>query len=148
MKYELVYILWPKFSDEGAKKAHQGIKDLLKPYISKVTLEESWGKKRLAYAIRHFLDGFYNFVVFESEPSKIKEIETKLKLQDEVIRFLLTRQERDYVKPKSKVIPKLEEKIMVPALEMEKPKVKEKKKFSREELDKKLDEILGEEVIK
>jgi len=59
------------------------------------TLRESpWGRRRLAYAIRHggrdVRDGFYTVYHFDAPPSAITDIERELLLTDQVIRFLVT----------------------------------------------------------
>lgn len=147
MIYELLYILSPKFTDEEAKKTHKKILESLKPFIAKVNLEEFWGKKQLAYEIKHFQNGYFVLVIFETEPKKIFEIDKKLKLQEEILRFLLVKQEHEYIKTK----PSRPRAAIEKGLKIEKEEIKptkEKKSLSSEELDKKLDEILGEEVIK
>jgi small subunit ribosomal protein S6 len=148
MIYELLYILSPKFTDEEAKSTHQKILELLKPYIIKITLEEFWGKKRLAYEIKHFQDGYFVLVIFETDPHKIREMDRKLKLQEEILRFLLVRQEYEYVKTKKPAAPKMPRMAEIVGKTREEKTTKPQKPISKSELDKKLDEILGEEIIK
>ncbi|MEW6407572.1 MAG: 30S ribosomal protein S6 [Patescibacteria group bacterium] len=147
MIYELLYILSPKFTDEEAKKTHKKILESLKPFITRVNLEEFWGKKQLAYEIKHFQNGYFVLVIFETESKKISEIDKKLKLQEEILRFLLVRQEYEYIKVK----PSRPKVVFKKGLKIEKEEIrptKEKKPLSPGELDKKLDEILGGEIVK
>jgi small subunit ribosomal protein S6 len=62
--------------------------------ISQTLRESPWGRRRLAYAIRHsgrdVRDGFYTVYHFEAPPSSIAEIERELRITDQVMRFLVT----------------------------------------------------------
>jgi small subunit ribosomal protein S6 len=55
--------------------------------------ESPWGRRRLAYPIRHnstdLRDGFYTLYHFEIEPNRIEDIERELRLNERVIRHLL-----------------------------------------------------------
>lgn len=59
------------------------------------TLRESpWGRRRLAYAIRHggrdLRDGYYTVFHFELAPSQVGEVEREIKLNDRIIRYIVT----------------------------------------------------------
>lgn len=55
--------------------------------------ESPWGRRRLAYPIRHhsadLRDGFYTLYHFQSRPEAIREIEREILLNDRIIRYLL-----------------------------------------------------------
>ena len=51
-QYETVFILTPVLSDEQTREAVSGYKKLLKELNAKIVHEESWGLKKLAYAIK------------------------------------------------------------------------------------------------
>ncbi len=84
MKYELMLILSPDFP-EGEWRAK--IKDV------KVLKEEVWGKRVLAYPIKHFSEGVYVLLNFEATPAKVKDLEKKLNLDEDLLRFLIVRRE-------------------------------------------------------
>jgi small subunit ribosomal protein S6 len=50
---------------------------------------EKWGKKKLAYPIKHFLEGNYVLTRFKVSPAQCKELEANLKITEEVLRHLL-----------------------------------------------------------
>jgi ribosomal protein S6 len=54
---------------------------------------DRWGKRRLAYAVKKFTDGFYVLINFEAAPAEIKEIDRVLKINDEVLRHLIVKHE-------------------------------------------------------
>jgi small subunit ribosomal protein S6 len=54
---------------------------------------DRWGKKRLAYEIKDFTEGFYVLVNFNAEAKTVHELERVLKITDEVIRHLLVAKE-------------------------------------------------------
>lgn len=105
MNYELMFILKPDVSEEKQKAEVEKIKNLITenkgevvtPRRARGDLErsrevkgEAWGKRVLAYPIKHFSEGFYHLLNFKSTPTKVKELEKKLNLDDEVLRFLIT----------------------------------------------------------
>lgn len=151
-KYELIYIVWPKMSDEEIKKEHQKFLLSLKPFISKVISEAFWGRKALAYPIKKFHEGYYILVTFEADSDKIKEIDKRLKLKEGVIRYLIIQPEHDFKRIVAKRLAKKEKPVEEkPKVERIKPstekKVEKKKVFITEDLGKRIDKILESEVI-
>jgi small subunit ribosomal protein S6 len=56
--------------------------------ISEVT---QWGKRKLAYPIKHFNEGSYIVAQFRLEPKMAGELETSLRLSEEILRHLLVK---------------------------------------------------------
>ena len=87
--YELVVIISP----EVAKEAADGIVDGVSRYITDnggtVSAVEPWGKKRLAYPIKHFLEGSYILIRFKMQPKFSKQLEASLRISEDVLRHLL-----------------------------------------------------------
>ena len=95
-KYELMTILHP----EVAEEALPGELERISGYISTVggelteTLQDSpWGRRRLAYPIRSggrdVRDGYYTVWHFEVAPTQITDLERELKLNEQVIRYIV-----------------------------------------------------------
>lgn len=95
--YELLTILSPDVSEEDIP----GQLDAIAGYITTAggtvteTLRESpWGRRRLAYTIRHggrdLRDGYYTVFHVSLDPDGVRDIERELKLNDQVIRYLIT----------------------------------------------------------
>ena len=54
---------------------------------------EDCGKKRLAYEIQHMKDGFYYFIKFEADATAPAEIESRVRIMDNILRFLIVKEE-------------------------------------------------------
>jgi small subunit ribosomal protein S6 len=93
MNYELVYILSPKLSDEDAEKKSKDLTEKFKDDIAEVVLEDFWGKRDLAYPIDKFEHGYYVMLQFKAEKDSINKIESKIKLDDEIIRHLIVKKD-------------------------------------------------------
>lgn len=86
MKYEITFLI----KEEAELKT---IKDLIESYKGKITKEDKWGEKTLAYAIKkNHTALFYNFQ-FEVDKKNILEMKNKLNLNEKVLRYLLLVQE-------------------------------------------------------
>ena len=66
--------------------------------VSELTTTSPWGRRRLAYPIRDFRDGFYALYLFTLDPEGIGELERDLGLNAQVLRSLVT----SYTPPKPK----------------------------------------------
>ena len=54
---------------------------------------DRWGKRRTAYELKGYTEGFYVVIDFQAEPATASELERIVKLSDEVIRHLLVRRD-------------------------------------------------------
>ena len=90
MEYELMFVLKPDFSEEELQAKIEEIKKLIVGDGGEVVKEDAWGERALAYPINHFKEGVYHFFEFKLDPLRVKELEKKLNLRDDVLRFLIT----------------------------------------------------------
>ncbi|HNR85344.1 MAG TPA: 30S ribosomal protein S6 [Taishania sp.] len=95
--YETVFILTPVLSDDQAKEAVQKIENDIKSFGGVIKHSENWGLRKLAYPIQKKSTGFYFLVEFEAESPAIAGIETELKRDERVIRFLTVKMDKDHV---------------------------------------------------
>ena len=86
--YETVFILTPVLSDIQMKDAVLRFIKVITDNKGEVINEEHWGLKKLAYPIQHKNTGFYHLLEFKSEPSLISKLETELRRDEKVMRFL------------------------------------------------------------
>ena len=86
--YETVFILTPVLSDVQMKDAVLRFIKVITDNKGEVINEEHWGLKKLAYPIQHKNTGFYHLLEFKSEPSLISKLETELRRDEKVMRFL------------------------------------------------------------
>ncbi len=87
-RYETVFIATPVLSDEQMKETVKKLHDFLKKNEAKLVHDESWGLKKLAYPIQKKSTGFYHLVEFDADGSIIQEMETILKRDERILRFL------------------------------------------------------------
>jgi small subunit ribosomal protein S6 len=86
--YELGLILSPDL-DSAERDAFVGeLRALLASQGAGIVKEDVWGKRTLAYEIKHKREGFYLFWQFEGPGSTITPLEYRLRLSDQVLRFL------------------------------------------------------------
>ena len=98
--YELAILYDPDLEIDLEKPATK-VKGIITEAGGKITAEDNWGKRKLAYKIHGHDMAVYVFYTAEIEASKLREIESKLNITDEVIRFLI-------VKPDVKAMKKAE----------------------------------------
>ena len=92
-KYELAVVLTTKIEDEERAASIEKIKEVIARFGGVVTNVDEWGKKRLAYEIQKMKEGYYYFIHFESDATVPAEMEARLRIMDNVLRYLCVRQE-------------------------------------------------------
>ena len=92
--YELVVVLSPMLNQEQSVGAWGRIKDFIGNQGGDIVHEETWGTRRLAYAIKkgphHFLEGSYYLTRFAADVPFNQELLTFLRLDEQVLRSLVT----------------------------------------------------------
>ena len=87
-KYELVLVVNAKIEDDARAAVVEKAKAYVTRFGGTVTEVEDWGKKKLAYEIQHMKEGFYYFIQFESAAEAPAEIERRVRIMENVLRFL------------------------------------------------------------
>ena len=90
-KYEVMFIVKPA-EEEATNAVIEKVEALIARVGGTVEKVDRWGKRRLAYAVKKFTDGFYVLINFAA-PAEIKEIDRVLKINDEVLRHLIVKHE-------------------------------------------------------
>ena len=90
-QYETVFILTPVLSDDQMKDTVAKFKKLLTDNGAEILNEETWGLKKLAYAIQKKSTGFYCLLEFKGEPTIVKTLETGFRRDEKVIRYQTVR---------------------------------------------------------
>jgi small subunit ribosomal protein S6 len=91
--YEAMVILNPNVSEDDLKAAQQRISDQITARGGQVEQVETWGRRRMFYPIKHVQDGHYVVYTFRSEPLPLRELEAGWRINDDVLRHLVTRKE-------------------------------------------------------
>ena len=92
-KYELAVVLSAKLEDEERAAAIEKVNGYITRFGGTVTNVDEWGKKRLAYEIQKMKEAFYYFIHFDAESTVPVEIENRVRIMDNVIRYLCVRQD-------------------------------------------------------
>ncbi len=92
-KYELAVVVSAKIEDDERAQVIERVKALVVRFGGRISDIDEWGKKRLAYEIQKMKEGYYYFIHFESDTETPGEIEQRIRIMDNVIRYLCVRQE-------------------------------------------------------
>jgi len=162
--YELMLILNPDLRDTEIKKKLKEIEDMLNKSGGKITHEDFWGKKTLAFRIKKQTEGVYMIYNAELPSSFLPELKQNLRIEKELLRSMIIKLPAGYTYTKYDLTveekPKREKesfkrnisiKHNAPIIHAKKkeentevvPESKESDTNKKLELDKKLDEILG-----
>ena len=92
-KYELAVVVSAKIEDEERAATVDKVKALIERFGGQITNVDEWGKKRLAYEVQKMKEAFYYFVQFDAEATAPAEIESRIRIVDNVVRYLCVRQD-------------------------------------------------------
>lgn len=92
-KYELAVVVSARIEDEERAAVVDKCKALVERFGGVITEVDDWGKKRLAYEVRKMKEAFYYFIRFDAESTAPIEIESRVRIMDNVIRYLIVRQD-------------------------------------------------------
>ena len=92
-KYELAVVVNAKIEDEERAQVIEKVKEMITRFGGNVTDVDEWGKKKLAYEIQKMKEGYYYFIHFESDATTPGEIEQRIRIMDNVLRYLCVKQE-------------------------------------------------------
>ena len=93
--YQSVLILKPDIDEARVAEALEKIGEFIKSYGGACLKVEKWGKKRLGYRVKKNRFGIYLNIYHTLESANVKDLETKFKLFDLVIKFMVLRLEDD-----------------------------------------------------
>lgn len=143
-QYELGYILPPNFGEGELLSALQKLSTYLGEISAKTLKEGSPVKKLLPHPITKLKQGYFGFILFETDPEKLTDLEKKLKMEKNILRYWVlqptTKTKRRVVKQLKPAFPKIQEGT-TEKISKEPPK---EPRVKLEEIDHKLEEILGE----
>ncbi len=92
-KYELAVVVSAKIEDDERAAVIEKCKKYIVRFGGTITEVDEWGKKRLAYEIQKMKEGFYYFIRFEAPATAPAELESRVRIMDNVIRYLCVRQD-------------------------------------------------------
>ncbi len=92
-KYELALVVNAKIEDDVRSATVENVKNMITSAGGTITNVDEAGKKTLAYEIQKMNVGYYYFIQFDAESGTPAELESKLRITDNVLRFLCVRQD-------------------------------------------------------
>ena len=92
-KYEVAVVVTAQITDEERAAVLEQVNAYIARRGGNVTEVEDWGKRRLAYEIAKQSEGYYYFVKVDAEPTMSVELEKDLRIMENVLRYLIVREE-------------------------------------------------------
>ena len=87
--YELVFIISPEVTEENLDTTIESVRQFITGKGGIISDVEQWGKRRLAYPIKHFGEGSYVLLRFKLKPGHNKELDANLNISEDILRHLL-----------------------------------------------------------
>ncbi|MFC2948749.1 30S ribosomal protein S6 [Virgibacillus sediminis] len=93
-KYEIMYIIRPDIEEEAQTSLIERFNKVLTDNGAEIDKVDEKGKKRLAYEIQDYRDGYYVVINFRSGEEAINEFDRLAKFSDDIIRHIAIRDEQ------------------------------------------------------
>jgi len=87
--YELSVVLFSTLSEEEKVATLEKVKELITRFGGEITNVDDWGKRKLAYEIDKQREGFYYFIQFNAETTVPAEVESRIRIMEQVLRYLI-----------------------------------------------------------
>ena len=89
--YEVLYIVRADLDDDKVQDIVKRVNTLIEKAGGSIERTNVWGKRKLAYEVKHQKEGSYILQDFTIEQDRIPELEAALKITEEVLRHLVVR---------------------------------------------------------
>ena len=94
-QYEFVYVLAPTVTNAGVEALHRELGDQIGKLGGTVENTDLWGRRKLAYAIGDFTEGIYVVQLIRGPGTMVTELERRMRVRDDVLRYLTVRVDDD-----------------------------------------------------
>ncbi len=91
--YELVVILRPDIPDDEVPASLDRLQQSIASRGGEVVEVDHWGRRRLAYPIKHTLEGNYVVSQIRLDPEQVPALESGLRISEEVLRHMVVRKD-------------------------------------------------------
>lgn len=92
-KYEIMYIINPTILEEGRDAVVEKVNGILTAAGATIAKTEKWGERKLAYPIDKKKTGFYVLVTLEMDGTNLVEVERRLNITEEVMRYIIVKKD-------------------------------------------------------
>jgi small subunit ribosomal protein S6 len=89
--YEVLYIVRADLDDDKVQDVVKRVNTLIERSGGVIAQTSLWGKRKLAYEVKHQKEGSYVLQDFQIGPDRVPELEAALKITEEVLRHLIVR---------------------------------------------------------
>lgn len=90
-KYDVLYVIDPTVEEEPRKELIERFNGIITANGGTVDKVDEWGKRRLAYPINFKNEGYYVLLNFTAAPEFPRELERNFQINDQIMRYLVTR---------------------------------------------------------
>ena len=112
-EYEVLYIVRADLEDDKVQDAIKRVNTLIERSGGMIERTNLWGKRKLAYEVKHQKEGSYVLQDFQLDPNSVPELEAGLKITEEVLRHLIVRKP-EKAAPVTAVVPPPAEIVLEP----------------------------------
>ena len=91
--YELVAIISPEVDEEGVSKIVDRVTQSINSRGGVVEEIKNWGRRKLAYPLRKFMEADYVLARFKLMPQSVKELEVEISASGDILRYLVVKVE-------------------------------------------------------
>ncbi|WP_409290871.1 30S ribosomal protein S6 [Peribacillus sp. SCS-37] len=92
-KYEVMYIIRPNIEEDSKKALVERFNTILTDNGAELTESKDWGKRRLAYEINDFRDGYYQLIHMNADAAAVQEFDRLAKISEDIIRHIVVKEE-------------------------------------------------------
>ena len=92
-KYESMIVISSQLPESDAAQENLKVTALIKELGGEILETDDWGKRALSYEIQKMKEGYYYFIQFDAESTAPAEIENRVRIMENVIRYLCVKQE-------------------------------------------------------
>ncbi|MBP3039997.1 30S ribosomal protein S6 [Bacillaceae bacterium Marseille-Q3522] len=93
-KYEIMYIIRPNIEEEAKKALVERFDSILTDNGAEIIDSKEWGKRRFAYEINDFRDGYYQLINVNAEPAAVNEFSRLAKINEDILRQMVISDEK------------------------------------------------------
>jgi small subunit ribosomal protein S6 len=90
-RYETIFIASPTLTDEQAEELIRQFEGIIAEQGGELLKTEKWGRKKLAYEVQKFSEGYYTLFDMNAGPTLIAELERRFRNHDSVIKYMSVR---------------------------------------------------------
>ena len=94
-KYELAVAVNGQLESDAKNAVLEKVRGLITRFGGTISSEDDWGKRRFAYEVHKVKEGCYVFIKFQAEPEAIAEIEHRIRIVENVYRYLIVSDEKE-----------------------------------------------------